>query len=104
MTRSLQGFLEELLGRDRVTPSGKPKVDGGAGGINSTIQEPPVPALADVGFVKPPGAVGRFQFPPESLVQFRGVAPSVSSLSDSRAPFLATHPPRSFPKKTRVEN
>ena len=70
MTGSLQGFLEEPLGRSRVTLSGKPKVDRGAGGIYGTIQVPSVPALADVGFVDPPGAVGRFQFSPASPVQF----------------------------------
>ena len=70
MTGSLQGFLEEPLGRSCVTLSGKPKVDRGAGGIYGTIQVPPVPALADVGFVDPPGAVGRFQFSPASPVQF----------------------------------
>jgi hypothetical protein len=45
---SLQGFLEELLGRSRVSLSGKPEVDRGAGGIDSTIQVPPVPTLATV--------------------------------------------------------
>jgi hypothetical protein len=63
MTRSLQGFLEELLGRSRVSLSGKPEVDRGAGGIDGTIQIPPVPALTDVRFVDPPGAIGWFQFP-----------------------------------------
>src|SRR6266481_256899 len=70
MTRSLQGSLEELLGRSRVSLSGKPEVNRGAGGIDGTIQVPPVPTLANVGFVDPPGAVGWFQFPPASLVQF----------------------------------
>ena len=109
MTGSLQGFLEEPLGRSCVTLSGKPKVDRGAGGIYGTIQVPPVPTLADVGFVDPPGAVGWFQFPPASLVQFGCVAlhpapngsvvslqtpfyaavwASASSLSDSCAQFL----------------
>jgi hypothetical protein len=74
MTGSPQGFLEELLGRSRVSLSGKPKVDRGARGIDGTIQVSPVPALANVGFVDPPGAVGRFQFAPSSLVQFGGVA------------------------------
>jgi len=57
MTWSLQGFLEELLGRSRVSLSGKPEVNRGAGGIlrqryryrqlpawqmyvSSTLQEP----------------------------------------------------------------
>ena len=70
MTRSLQGFLEELLGRCRVSISGKPEVDRGAGGIDGTIQVSPTPGLANVRFVDPPGAVGWFQFPPASLVQF----------------------------------
>jgi hypothetical protein len=74
MTRSLQGFLEELLGRSRVTLSGKPKVDRGASGIDGTIQVSPVPALADIRFVDPPGAVGRLQFASASFVQFGGVA------------------------------
>jgi hypothetical protein len=74
MSRSLQGFLEEPLSRNHVTLSEKPKVDRGASGINSTIQVPPVPALADVGFVDPSGAVGRLQFPPASFVQFGCVA------------------------------
>ncbi len=43
MTRSLQGFLEELLGRSRVSLSGEPEVHRGAGGINGTIQVPPAP-------------------------------------------------------------
>jgi hypothetical protein len=59
MTGSLQGFLEELLGRSCVTLSGKPKVDCSARGIDGTIQVPPIPTLANVGFVDPPGAVGR---------------------------------------------
>jgi hypothetical protein len=74
MTRSLQGFLEELLGRRRVPLSGKPEVDRGASGIDGTIQVPPAPTLANVRFVDPPGAVGWFQFPPASLVQFGCVA------------------------------
>jgi hypothetical protein len=74
MTRSLQSSLEELLGRSRVSLSGKPEVDRGAGGIDGTIQVPPVPTLANVRFVDPPGAVGWFQFPPASLVQFGCVA------------------------------
>jgi hypothetical protein len=74
MTRSLQGSLEELLGRSRVSDSGKPKVDRGAGGIDGTIQVPPAPTLANVRFVDPPGAVGRFQFVPASFVQFGRVA------------------------------
>src|SRR6266478_6314234 len=74
MTRSLQGFLEELLGRSRVSLSGKPEVDRGAGGIDGTIQVPPASTLANVRFVDPPGAVGWFQLPPASLVQFRCVA------------------------------
>jgi hypothetical protein len=48
MTRSLQGFLEELLGRSRVSLSGKPEVDRGAGGIDGTIQVPPALTLANV--------------------------------------------------------
>jgi len=68
MTWSLQGFLEELLGRSRVSLSGKPEVNRGAGGIYGTIQVPPAPSLANVRFVDPPGAVGGFQFPPASLV------------------------------------
>ena len=74
MTRSLQGFLEELLCRSRVSLSGEPEVDRGAGGIDGTIQVPPAPTLANVRFVDPPGAVGWFQFPPASLVQFGCVA------------------------------
>ena len=38
MTGSLQGFLEELLGRSRVSLSRKPEVDRGAAGIDGTIQ------------------------------------------------------------------
>jgi len=74
MTRSLQGFLKELLGRSRVPLSGKPEVDRGASGIDGTVQVPPAPTLANVRFVDPPGAVGWFQFPPASLVQFGCVA------------------------------
>jgi hypothetical protein len=70
MTRSLQGPLEELLCRSRVSLSGKPDVDRGASGIDGTIQVPPVPALANVRFVDPTGAIGWFQFSPASLVQF----------------------------------
>jgi len=70
MTRRLQSFLEELLGRSRVSLSGKPKVDRGASGIDGTIQVSPVPTLANVRFVDPPGAVGWFQFPPAPFVQF----------------------------------
>ena len=70
MTRSLQGPLEELLGRSRVSLSGKPGIDRGAGGINGTTQVPLVPTLANVRFVDPPGAVGWFQFSPAALVQF----------------------------------
>jgi len=74
MTRSLQGFLEEVLGRSRVSLSGKPEVDRGAGGIDGTIQVPPAPTLANVGFIDPPRAVGWLQFPPTSLVQLGCVA------------------------------
>jgi hypothetical protein len=74
MTRSLQGFLEELPGRSRVSLSGKPEVDRGACGIDGTIQVPPTPTLANVGFVDPPRAVGWFQFPPTLLVKFRCIA------------------------------
>jgi hypothetical protein len=74
MTRSPQSFLEELLGRSRISLSGKPEVDRGAGGIDGTIQVTPAPTLANVRFVDPPGAVGWFQFPPASLVQFGCVA------------------------------
>src|ERR1700686_3467718 len=97
MTGSLQGFLEEPLGRGRVTLSGKPKVDRGAGGIHGTIQVPPVPALADVGFIDPPGAVGWFQFPQTSLVQFGCVAlhPSViPRRPDTTAKTADTNGPR----------
>src|SRR5215472_224281 len=74
MTRCPQGFLEELLGSSRVSLLGKPEVDRSTGGIDSTIQVPPDPALANVRFVDPPGAVGRFQFPPASLVHLGCVA------------------------------
>ena len=73
MAGSLQGFLEELFGRSRVTFRGKPKINRSARGIDCTIQVPPVPALANVRLVDPPGAVGRFQYAPTSPVQFRGV-------------------------------
>ena len=53
MTRSLQGFLEELLGCSRVSLSGKPEVDRGAGGIDGTIQVPPTPTLANDTFRLP---------------------------------------------------
>ena len=43
MPGRLQGFWEEMFGRCRVPLSGKPKVDGSASGIHSTIQVPPVP-------------------------------------------------------------
>ena len=77
MTRSLQGFLEELLGRSRVSFSGKPEVDRGTGGIDGTIQVPPTPTLANVRFVYPPGAVGWFQFSSASCsVRVRSAAPS----------------------------
>ena len=48
---SLQGFLKESLGCDRVSLSGKPKVDCGAAGIDGTIEVPPASALANVRFV-----------------------------------------------------
>ena len=68
MTRSLQGFLEELLGRSRVSLSGKPEVDRGAGGIDGTIQVPPAPTLANVSFSIPAGISGS--------VRVRSAAPS----------------------------
>src|SRR5215469_7732541 len=74
MTGSLQGLLKELLGRSRITFGGKPKVDGGTGGIDGTIQVSPVPALANIRFVDSPRAVGRFQFAPAFPVQHRRVA------------------------------
>src|SRR6202171_2415677 len=74
MPRRLQGSLEEPLSRSRVTLSGKPKVDRGTAGIHGTIQVPPDPTLADVGFVDSPRAIGWFQFPSASLVQFGRVA------------------------------
>jgi hypothetical protein len=39
MTRGLQGFLEELLGRSRVSLSGKQEVNRGAGGIDRTLDK-----------------------------------------------------------------
>ena len=74
MTRSLQGFLEELLGRSLVSLSGKLEVDRCAGGVDSTIQVPPAPTLANVGFIDPQRAVGWLQFLPTSLVQLGCVA------------------------------
>jgi hypothetical protein len=78
MTRSLQGFLEEMLGRSRVSLSGKPEVDRGAGGIDGTIQVPPGPKLANVGFVDPPGARWLVSIPAgiSCSVRARSVAPS----------------------------
>jgi hypothetical protein len=46
MTRSLQGFLEKMLGRRRVSLRGKPEVDRGAGGIDGTVQVAPFPTLS----------------------------------------------------------
>jgi len=74
MARGLQGSLEKLLGRSRVSLSGKPEVDRGAGGIDGTIQVTPASTLANVRFVDPPGAVGWFQFSPASLIQFGCIA------------------------------
>jgi hypothetical protein len=37
MTRSLQGFLEELLCSSRVSLSRKPEFDRGTGGIDGAI-------------------------------------------------------------------
>ncbi len=74
MTGSLQGFLKESLDSSRATLGGEPKVDCGAAGIDGTIEVPPLPTLANVGFVDPPGAVGRFQFAPPSFIQFGRVA------------------------------
>src|SRR5260221_8380805 len=74
VTRILQGSLEKLLGRCRVSSREKPEVDRGAGGIDGTVQVAPVPPLANVRFVAPPRAVVWFQFPPASLVQFGCVA------------------------------
>jgi hypothetical protein len=74
MTGRPQGFLEELFGRNRVPLSRKPKVDRSASGIRRTIQVSPVPAVADIRLVDPPGAIGRFQFSSTSFVQFWCVA------------------------------
>ena len=81
MTRSLQGFLEELLGRSRVSLSRKPEVDCGAAGIDRTIQVPPVSALANVRFVDPPGAVGPVSVRAGIFCSVRGrsAAPSAKS-------------------------
>jgi hypothetical protein len=44
------------------------------GRIHRTIQVSPVPALADIRLVDPPGAIGGFQFSTTSFVQFSCVA------------------------------
>jgi len=61
--------IQEFLNARRVEAAIR-----GAGGIDGTIQVPPAPTLANVVFVDPPGAVGWFQFPPASLVQYGCVA------------------------------
>jgi hypothetical protein len=45
MTRHLQSFLEELLGRSRVALAENQESDRGACGIDGTIQVPPPPTL-----------------------------------------------------------
>jgi hypothetical protein len=97
MAGSLQNFLEELLGRSRVTFHGKPKINGSARGIDSTVQVPPVSALANVRFVDFPGAVGRFQFAPTAPVQFRGVALHPAPNGRDKALCKGTH---RFPRQT----
>jgi hypothetical protein len=74
MTRRLQGFLEELLGRRRVSLSRKPESRSWRRGIDGTIQLPPASTLTNVLFVDRPGAVGRFNSTPASLIQFGGIA------------------------------
>ena len=78
MTRSLQGFLEELLGRSRISLSGKPEADRSAGGIDGTIQVPPAPTLANVRFVDPPRSRWLVSIPAgiSCSVRVRSAAPS----------------------------
>jgi hypothetical protein len=65
---------QELFGCSRPPLGAKPKIDRSAGGIHSTIQVPPVPALADIGLIDPPRAIGGFQFSSASLVQLWCIA------------------------------
>ncbi len=99
MTRSPQGFLEELLRRCSVTLSGKPKVDRGARGIHGTIQ---VPAPANVRLVNSPGAVGRFQFAPISLVRFGCAAPSAKRWCGPQGALVPRAIPRRLDRKART--
>jgi hypothetical protein len=64
MTRSQQGFIEELLGCSHVSLSGKPKIDCGVAGVDGMIEAPTAATLANVHFVDPPGPVSWSQFPP----------------------------------------
>jgi hypothetical protein len=68
---------DEILPCGRLTPFGRrfdivAAQDIADGLIGEVMAQ--VPALANIRFVDPPGAVGRFQFPPASLVQFECVA------------------------------
>ena len=71
MSGHLQSSLEEVFGGSRIPRRRKPKVEGGAHGIDGAIKIGPGACHPDIGFVYPPGTVSRLQFPRAPLVEFR---------------------------------
>ena len=74
MTRRLQGSLEKVFSGSRVPLRREPEVDRGTGGIDGSVQIGPDTRHRNVCFVHPPRAVGGFQIPTASFIEFRRIS------------------------------
>ena len=74
VTRSIQSVLEKAFGGNSITPGGKQEIDRGTGRVDGPIQIGPLALHPNVSLIDPPGAIGGFQFPTTTLVQFGRIA------------------------------
>jgi hypothetical protein len=74
VTGNKQGILKEALGGSRITPGGKPEIDGGTGRVDGPVKVGPLALHPNVCLVHPPGAIGGLQFATTTLAQFRRIA------------------------------
>jgi hypothetical protein len=71
MSGALQGSLEKASRGSRIPRRRKPKVNRGAHRMDCPIKIGAGAGHRNVGFVYPPAAISRFQFPTAPLVEFR---------------------------------